>query len=345
MSFTSAAAAAKNADQIESEALRDGAAPLSSCLTDEMIAGEDLDELFDAATNPDDNADWAKQEAARETAEAEAASEIERRVKFLGTLYPFSLSADRNQLSYLPERSKTGMYEFCLAFPTTPHELKAKPCCYAVREFERVVGRLLAAHLGPGSVSFRFGWPPEPSRGDKRPTTLSAALADMRHRTHGDWEFTPSTGLDAQAEQGDGDIDVVVWKAFGDLDTRRGMPFLLAQCACGDDGLHATKWSSLQPRHFEDRFNGRFTLGNLPLRCFATPHHIPDPGRWREMASEAGIILDRVRLTWMAETRLADGERSELQTVLKEHTQNLNSPRAYAKRVKPPKRPAKPKRK
>jgi hypothetical protein len=311
--------AAANADQLEADAILNGTVSLSGCLTDDTIAFDNLAEEYDAATNPVGNAGWAEDDGARETAIADTIVEIERRRTLLGALYPFELSGNTHSFSYVPAQSLSGVYEFCLAFAVTQHKLKANPACRAVREFERLVGRLLKAFLHSESAEFyRSGAPPD---GD-RPTTIPGMLNDLHVKTNGEWEFSPRVGGAAQSPQGDDGIDVIVWKRFGDTDRRLGKPFFLVQCACGDDWYG--KRRDLDPVGFETKWSGRISFARALSRCLATPRHVPHEAVWLEGTSDGGILLDRVRLSWMAETCLTEGDRTSCKARLTQHTASLN---------------------
>jgi len=305
VSRESARKAAINADQVEADAIRQGNSPLAGCLTDDTIAYDRLPEEYDAATNPNGNPEWAEDDNARETAVGETITEVERRIELLGQRYPFDLSPNKSLLTHKPERALSGVYEFCLSFSVTLQDLSANPACQAVREFERLVGRLLKSFLhGEHTEFYRSG---APADGD-RPTTMTAMLIDLNAKTNGEWQFSPPVGSAAQAEQGDDAIDVVVWKPFGNLDRRIGKLFLLTQCACGDDSYWFGKRKELSPEGFQKTWAGTISFGGV-LRSLATPRHVPHDAIWREGTSDGGILLDRVRLTWMGETCLDQDEQ------------------------------------
>src|SRR5207248_126906 len=125
---------------------------------------------------------------------------------------PFQLIEDGRSLEFVPSRSHSTVYEFCLAISNlSPGErLYRLPCAHVPRVFERLTGRLLAAFLGGNAENRRFGAPPD---GD-RPGTISETLKLLNKQT-GEWEFDPPQGTDAQAEQGDGGIDLIIWKRVG----------------------------------------------------------------------------------------------------------------------------------
>ena len=97
-------------------------------------------------------------------------------------------------------------------------------------------------------------------------------LTELNQKTEGEWEFTPPSGPDAQPAQGDDDdIDVVVWKWFGQrCDCRIGKPMLLAQCACGDDSYWFGKRRDLHPAGFQAKWHGTISFGGVSCGCLAT---------------------------------------------------------------------------
>ena len=328
--------AATDADQAEVVAVRNGLARVGDGLTDERLAGVPMAEESEIPHNPEGNEEWLDYDAIAEVATGGVADELLRRAHLLDAHYPFDLDPNGCVLTYAPGKSVSKAYEFCLALCETQNNLTAHPWCRAVREFERLVGRALSGHFGVGTEWYRLGVQSEPE--DHRPGKLSDAIRELGKRTRGEWEFTPRTGADAQAEQGDGGIDVVVWKSFGAKDERIGMPFVLAQCGCGEEGLREEKWGSLQVRKFQDRFTVLISSAGV-LRCFAFPHQLPHRAKWREAVSAGGIVLDRIRLTWMAETYLNGLEE---QVRLQPHIDNLNTPpvRHKKKSATPPAKPA-----
>lgn len=275
--------AATDADQVEAVAFRDGVARVGDGLTDELIAGAPMAEESEIPHNPNGNAEWLDDDALVEVATGGVADELLRRAELLGPEYPFDLSPDGSHLEYRSERSKSGAYEFCLALCETPHDINKLPHCRAVREFDRFVGRALAGHFGPGTEFYRFGVPGEPE--DRRPGKIGDAIRELGRRTRGEWEFTQRLGRDAQADQGDGGIDIVVWKPFGSTDDRIGIPFVLAQCGCGEQALQETKWQDLQLAKFERKYNVRVaSASDGVIRYFAlhttSPTRLDGGPRW-----------------------------------------------------------------
>ena len=336
VSLAAARLAAENADQIESEAIRLGETGIESGLTDDGISQDRMADLYDTASAGSDTPLWDEQDEARETGDREVLAEFRRRVDRLGPLYPFELSATQTKLTFVPDRSKTSVYEYCLAFSSTRQDIRYSPTNTALPEFERLVGRCLQAFCGPGTEFFRLGWPPEQAHG--RTGKFSEAIKTLHSRTCGEWEFRNPFGQpDAPDDSGDFGIDVVIWKPFGELDQRVGVPMVIGQCACGKDALDPKKWKDLQPDDVQRQLGGTLAFAGV-LKCLAIPHHLPDPRIWRKVVASGGIVLDRIRLTWMAETYLdGDMERARLQP----HIDNLNAP-PMRERKKPATPPAKP---
>ena len=325
-----------NADQLEAAAVADGTVPLINALNDDVMGLDDLAERYGAARSPDGNSDWEVQDSAQERAIGDLQLELDRRRTLLGDRYPYRVTDDGNALEYLPDACPSRVYEFCLALSTLHpgDRLHHKPEALAPRAFERLVGRLLAAYLGAGAEFYRLGWPPE----NDRPGTMRGALRELRQRTR-EWEITPPSGADAPADQGDGGIDLVVWRRFGSPvfdptidpppdggeatgDARLGMLVLLAQCACGDDWPGKRK--DLCLTGFGRRWPGVISFAGQ-IRCMAIPHHVHHLAEWRD-SCEAGILLDRVRVTWLAGSVLTPGDATDVATVLAPHLAALRAP-------------------
>ena len=83
-----AIAVAKNADQVELGAFRDGYAIVGDGLADEEISGE-LEELADNDSGALE--EWAAQDVYRDTEEGSIKKELELRSELLGRLYPFEM--------------------------------------------------------------------------------------------------------------------------------------------------------------------------------------------------------------------------------------------------------------
>lgn len=87
---------------------------------------------------------------------------------------------------------------------------------------------------------------------------------------------------------GDDGVDLIGWRPFGDA--RSSQAIILAQCAIGTDWRDKRDGVSLEMwrRHID--------WHSAPLKGFAVPFHHQDGNTWRETATRAGIIFDRLRI-------------------------------------------------
>jgi hypothetical protein len=278
--------AAIDADHAEFAAIVRGTAVVDAGVYDDRIAGI-LDQ--EAAEQDADRPAWQRLDLASDDAVGRVAEEIQRRAQVMADAYPFEVMD--GQLQYRP--SRTGFYEFCLAASCAETITKGDFVKFP-RFFERVVTLLVRSYLGTDSQALHIGSPREEEIGSRFMDAMK-----VLHERSGDWHWSPEEGLPADGPAGTGDegVDFVVWKP---IDNRPGKIFVLGQCACGDDweekfdDINLEKlWKWIRPRPFPD-----------PIRVFATPHHLSD-GHLREAQREAGLVLDRARLSLFAE-KLAD---------------------------------------
>lgn len=279
---------AKDADQAEISAIRHGSCTFDAGLDDDRIA----DAMDDFETSdPKIVQKWASEDMKFDSATSKIALEIGRRKSLLGGCYPFDV-AGGNTIRYSP--SKTLVYEFCLAISGAPSLSSGKFAKLPV-EFEQLVCDALVCFLGPGAKVLRTGWPP--SRCGGRSIHFKNIVAKLNKRT-GEWQWNPEPGMpDNPTTVKDQGLDVVAWKEIADK--RGGKLFLLCQCACGDN--FNTKFYDL-----DAQFNklGRWVRPIswvLPTRVFSTPRHIPNNSEFNQVNKDAGLALDRVRLTLLAE--------------------------------------------
>ncbi len=72
--------------------------------------------------------------------------------------------------------------------------------------------------------------------------------------------------------------------------------YVVGQCACGNDW--ATKFHDLRPEKLQKWMR---TVSEVPFtRCFTTPFMLSD-GNFAVAHNQAGWVLDRLRLSMMAE--------------------------------------------
>jgi hypothetical protein len=86
----------------------------------------------------------------------------------------------------------------------------------------------------------------------------------------------------------DRNLDLMAWRPFGDA--RPGQLIVLVQCAAGRNWKHKTKelaveaWKKLIQFHV------------APVRGFTMPYIISDVSEFEEHSTDAGLILDRIRI-------------------------------------------------
>jgi hypothetical protein len=87
---------------------------------------------------------------------------------------------------------------------------------------------------------------------------------------------------------GDDGVDLIGWRSFGD--NRASQAIIFAQCAIGTDWRYKRDGVSLElwRRHID--------WHSHPLKGFAVPFHHDAGATWRETATRAGIIFDRLRI-------------------------------------------------
>lgn len=285
-------AAAHDADQAERRAVLMGASSMEDAALDQRISGElESEEGPQTAGLPE----WERLNVQTEGLVGAALEEVERRLNIMEEAYPFELT--EGGLIYRP--SATGVYEVCLAASLDPMctaEEYPKPTVI----FEWVARDVLKLYIGSGSEGFRTGWPSD--RRETRPRGTSKLFEELNSRC-GDFVWRPRSYLPVRPKPRDlkdAGLDVVVWKHFGDR--RTSILFALAQCACGRTDWE-TKVADLNLKRLANWFEGP-TIAE-PLRCFFVPFHIPNHAHLKEISGYAGLILDRARVTMVAEADVA----------------------------------------
>ena len=134
------------------------------------------------------------------------------------------------------------------------------------------------------------------------------------HEKTGEWVWRPEDGLPDNPSPKvakDEGIDLIAWKS--NIDGRRGHMFLLGQCACGDNWLG--KFDDANPDKIRKWFHP-MTLIFPPKKLFFTPFHAVD-SVLEQASREAGIVLDRIRLTLLASQCVSLEEDEIFQAELK----------------------------
>jgi len=280
---------AVNADQAEFAAIMYGSSNFESGTYDERLAGA-LDDY--EVVPPQPTTRWANDDTALDSASSEVGNEIKRRKGVLGDKYPFDVKG--NQIQYNP--SKSLVYEFCLAISLAAslHTGETKKLPIA---FERLARDLTVFLLGTGAQGYRTGWPNDSL--EDRPTKFKELMGKLSAMA-GEWNWSPERGLPddpSSRDIKDEGLDFVVWKGF--VDQRGGRLFILGQCACGND--YQTKYADIDPEFRKLKKWLRPLSHATPMRVFTTPRHIPNDTYFKEVNELAGLTLDRIRITLLAE--------------------------------------------
>ncbi len=295
-----------NADQAEFAALSFRVVAASVGVLDERIA-----EAFEDEVSADIN-DPLKMQMDRdhqlELLNGEVLEEITRRRHWLGDLYPFSL--DGNALVY--SASRTGVYEYCLAISQAP-SITASPYVDLIRYFEVLAADSFRAYLGAGADYLRTGAPS--IEHPKSSQSFQGAVHTLNQATE-EWVWGPQPEAvgDLPSIKDEG-LDFVVWKR---LDQRKGSLFIVGQCACGKTDWHE-KDQDIDAGFVKiKRWLQRMTFVP-PVRGFALPYPISASNVLANLTDRAGLVMDRLRLTRVAEDDVNRGH------FLSEHREKLKS--------------------
>jgi len=306
---------ARDADQTEKVAILTGSTVIDAGMRDDVIADALEDDEFDpgVAGLQDDEPGrerWHRLDLGVEGGVSAISEEIQRRIRYLGAAYPFDL--DRGTLTYRGPSS--GFYEYCLGISLAPN-ITTGAYVQLPRTFERIAALLTKLYMGVHTEVFNSGAPRDAPFG-----TWLSAMEEIRRLT-GEWWWQPHEGLpEAPNVGGDGTIDFVVWKR--QLDNRKGNLFVLGQCACG--GNWDQKLDELSLAALGAWFHPVSWVA--PIRAFATPFALSD-GNFQIAHVRAGWVLDRIRLTAIAEEVREDPEYVTWRATLTELAQ-LAMPKA-----------------
>jgi hypothetical protein len=284
-----------NADQAEFLAVKLGSTPIDFGVFDDQIA-DSLDDY--EAVEATDAPEWFSRDLTVESAISDIGGEIARRRDILGDLYPFDFVA--NSVRYCESNSL--VYEFCLAVSLSKltGEFSELP-----EAFERLCKDIVIAWAGPGSNGIRTGAPRRKEQGE--PVRFKEVCDLIYCATH-EWKWNPREPMPDDPDPRhvkDSGVDVVVWKLLGDK--RIGNLFFIGQCACGND--YSSKYSDSSVEKVSRWFHPMTYV--KPVRFFAVPRHIGNIVELGEISEEAGLTLDRVRLTLLGDKQDAVLEHRE----------------------------------
>lgn len=279
---------ARDADQVEMQAILSGFAVVDDASRDDLVSGE-LDDNAVMAADANGREAFHEKDLAEDALVGGALTAIRLRVSHLGPLYPFRL--ERAKLTYEP--SVTGFYEFCLAL-SLQTDISTSPFNLLPQLFERVVAALVRWHYPNSSSVLHTGFPRKPSSKFKK------GLSPLS-RNRGEWVWGPEAHQDPDPELTvvkDETLDFVVTASA--LDPRAGRLYLLGQCACGDN------WSDKLGEPNLAKIAKWFKPAWIspPLRVFTTPYLLGDVTMLETCRDFGGLVLDRIRLSQIAETQV-----------------------------------------
>jgi len=144
--------------------------------------------------------------------------------------------------------------------------------------FETLASKAVEKYLDCSVI--RIGAPRRKPVPGAFPDALEYAVKEMR-------EIIGARDLEKQA-RGDDGVDLIGWRTFGDA--RASQAIILTQCAIGTDWRDKRDGVSLEMwrRHID--------WHSAPLKGFAVPFHHEEGNSWRETATRAAIIFDRLRI-------------------------------------------------
>lgn len=288
--------ASRDADQAEKVAMSLGSCVIDAGVRDDIIAeaieGDEFEpNMVGLEGIPPGRETWHRLDLRVEGSVSAIHEEISRRSAFLGQGYPFRL--DGNNLCYRPSASR--FYEYCLSISVAPN-ITTGEYVRLPRSFERIVALVTRLYMGSHTKSLHTGHPRDGAFGK-----WHHAMKEL-HRQSKEWWWTPEEGLPEEPTVGgDCGVDFVVWKQ--PLDERPGAIFVIGQCACGGDW--DTKLDELSIKVLESWFRPLTYVE--PIRAFANPFALSD-GNFQFAHKRAGWVLDRIRLSAMAEAVADDPE-------------------------------------
>lgn len=270
---------AKNADQVELNAFRNGYAVVSDGLTDEEISGE-IEELVYRDTNTLEK--WADEDTYRDTEEGLIKKELDNRVELLEELYPFEMRG--SSLGYRNPKHETKVYE-SLLLTSLATRRQGKHWLELVSSFEKVSARAVREFFECDEMWWT---------GSDSHDAFKEKIDRIYKKTR-ELEWNPDPNIfDRHKKIKDAGVDFINYRYM--LDQRVGGIFFYGQSACGDNWFSKTK-TDIRAKELERIFRKPYAD---PIKLFTIPYLITsDDHRTmiRAASNFSGVIFDRARLT------------------------------------------------
>ncbi|CAD7562658.1 hypothetical protein CIP106467_2762 [Citrobacter europaeus] len=278
-----------DADEVEFSALIEKFSTIDNAIADEQIAGTLDDEIQDELSDHADE-EWMIEDHGKDNILSDVADELQRRAKILKNSYPFIYEENHLKL----KESYPISYILCLCISMAQNITEGSNTRLP-RFFEIFAGAIFTRFFGEEAKHMHTGWP----RSRKNPTEFQKLFKKLKRlinfRTL-EWHWMPEAGL-SNGDAGpikDGGVDFISWKHFSD--GRDGLLFALGQCACGNNWN--TKFSDINIKRLESFFHPLSYVSCV--KVFTTPYVLCD-GMLKVASEDAGVVLDRIRLTLIHE--------------------------------------------
>lgn len=279
---------ATDADRIELSAIQYKRSSVEATPDPDRLIGLGSDSVEPGEISTPELHGVSKSDLDKDSLNGRILEELERRSYLMGKAYPFLVNGQ--QLQYTGP-SPSGVYEHCL-YLTQANPKRGASFAKETATFERRVASLLKHYWGNGSCRIRTGHPREsylPANWE----VLGKKIADWS----GEWKWNPSsliTDAEVAAVQDEG-LDAIVRTPWPDR--RPGALHWIVQCAAGENMWEKTEDITVKKLERWFRPLGAFA----PLKIIAVPRHIPSNIVFHRLTEEGGILLDRARLTLMAQ--------------------------------------------
>lgn len=222
-------------------------------------------------------------------------SNLSFRAKTFGDAYPFTLSADGQELEALPVDSQLRELYVQMLMSASLRLIPKRRHEELTESFEETSHEIFKQLMPMGWEVHRFG-----AKGASRYEgllydKLLALCKDLRGRLSLERHHLKAN------DRGDGGLDLVAWHPMGG-DERDGLPVALAQCGCTSDG---DGWSKKSLEAAPAKLRGHIHLLHPWSTYYFMPHDLTDATGaqidWQQRANlTEAIVIDRSRLIRLA---------------------------------------------